>query len=183
LIEIDSVIEIRSRRREPRLPAGFCSIVSTFITDVPSMRLTLHTDYALRVLMLLGSEPEQLHTIEETAGRYGISRNHLMKVVQKLVQTGFIESIRGRHGGLRLARPASEIRIGDVVRHTEESFAIVECFDRPNNTCAIAGACRLRGVLHEATRAFLDVLDRYTLADMLGTPSVRSSISRLLVSD
>jgi Rrf2 family nitric oxide-sensitive transcriptional repressor len=124
------------------------------------MRLTLHTDYALRILMLLAMEPENLHTIEAVARRYRISRNHLMKVAQTLVQAGLIDSQRGRGGGLRLGRPAGSINLGAVVRATEDSFALVECFDRERNACIVAPACGLRGPLDEALRAFLAVLDR-----------------------
>jgi Rrf2 family nitric oxide-sensitive transcriptional repressor len=131
------------------------------------MRLTLHTDYALRLLMLLAMEPDALHTIEEAARRYRISRNHLMKVTQTLAQAGFVESLRGRGGGLRLACPPGAIGLGDVIRATEDNFALVECFERSRNTCVIACACGLRGPLHEALAAFLAVLDGYTLADLM----------------
>jgi Rrf2 family nitric oxide-sensitive transcriptional repressor len=138
------------------------------------MRLTLHTDYALRILMLLAMEPENRHTIEEVAQRYDISRNHLMKVTQTLSQAGLVESLRGRGGGLRLGRPPASINLGAVVRATEDSFALVECFDRENNRCVISPACGLRGPLEEAQRAFLAVLDRYSLADLIKNPvSVR----------
>jgi Rrf2 family nitric oxide-sensitive transcriptional repressor len=144
------------------------------------MRLTLHTDYALRLLMLLALEPDRLHTIQETARRYGISRNHLMKVALTLVKAGFIESIRGRSGGLRLSRPAERVGLGAVVRATEDNFNLVECFDRDSNTCVIAPACGLRTPLHEASAAFLAVLDRYTLADLLAEPRAHRSMQRLL---
>jgi Rrf2 family nitric oxide-sensitive transcriptional repressor len=138
------------------------------------MRLTLHTDYALRILMLLAMEPESRHTIEEVAQRYDISHNHLMKVTQTLSQAGLVESLRGRGGGLRLGRPPASINLGAVVRATEDSFALVECFDRENNRCVISPACGLRGPLEEAQRAFLAVLDRYSLADLIKNPvSVR----------
>jgi Rrf2 family nitric oxide-sensitive transcriptional repressor len=138
------------------------------------MRLTFHTDYALRILMLLAVEPENRHTIEEVAQRYDISRNHLMKVTQTLSQAGFIESLRGRGGGLRLGQLPASINLGAVVRATEDSFALVECFDRENNRCVISPACGLRGPLEEALRAFLTVLDRYSLADLIKNPvSVR----------
>jgi Rrf2 family nitric oxide-sensitive transcriptional repressor len=138
------------------------------------MRLTLHTDYALRLLMLLAMEPENRHTIEEVAQRYDISRNHLMKVTQTLAQAGLVESLRGRGGGLRLGRPPASINLGAVVRATEDSFVLVECFDRENNRCVISPACGLRGPLEEAQRAFLAVLDRYSLADLIKNPvSVR----------
>ncbi len=144
------------------------------------MRLTRHTDYALRLLMLLAMEPDELHTIEEIASRYGISRNHLMKVAQTLARDGFVEGLRGRGGGLRLGRPAESVGIGAVVRSCEDGFALVECFDHQNNGCVIAPACGLRGPLEEALRAFLAVLDRYTLADLIGNPGMLMRMRRLL---
>lgn len=144
------------------------------------MRLTLHTDYALRLLMLLAMEQDELHTIEAVARRYGISRNHLMKVTQTLAQRGYLESVRGRGGGIRLGRPAAEINLGAVVRATEDGFALVECFDRERNTCVVASACGLRGPLDEALRAFLAVLDRYSLADLVGNPGSMRRMRRLL---
>ena len=144
------------------------------------MRLTLHSDYALRLMMLLAMEPDHRHTIEEVARRYGISRNHLMKVAQTLVQAGFIGASRGRGGGLRLERPAAAINLGAVVRSTEDSFALVECFDRERNACVISPACGLRGVLDEALRAFLAVLDRYSLADLVANPGSVRRMRRLL---
>ena len=149
------------------------------------MRLTLHTDYALRLMMLLAMEPDQRHTIEEVARRYGISRNHLMKVAQTLVQAGFIAALRGRGGGLRLELPAGAINLGAVVRATEDSFALVECFDRERNTCVVSPACGLRGLrgpLDEALRAFLAVLDRYSLADLVANPGSVRRMRRLLSS-
>ena len=145
------------------------------------MRLTFHTDYALRLLMLLALEPEGLHTIEAAARRYGISRNHLMKVAQTLTKAGIIDSLRGRGGGLRLARPAGEINLGKVVRATEDSFALVECFDREHNNCVITPACGLRGPLEEALDAFLTVLDGYSLHDLVANPAASRRMRRLLV--
>jgi len=147
------------------------------------MRLTMHTDFALRMLMLLAMEPEELHTIEEIARRYDISRNHLMKVTQTLVQAGFLDSLRGRGGGLRLARPASKIVIGDVVRATEDGFDLVECFDRSQNRCLITPACGLRGPLEEALLAFLTVLDSYSLADLVARPGTLRRMRHLLVDE
>jgi len=144
------------------------------------MRLTLHTDYALRLLMLLALEPDQLHTIEEVARRYRISRNHLMKVALTLTQAGFVEGVRGRGGGLRLARAADRIGVGAVVRATEDGFALVECFDRDRNGCPVTAACGLRGPLEEALAAFLAVLDRYTLADLVKSPATFRRMRRLL---
>jgi Rrf2 family nitric oxide-sensitive transcriptional repressor len=144
------------------------------------MRLTLHTDFALRLLMLLALEPDKLHTIEEAARRYRISRNHLMKVVQTLVQQGFVDSQRGRGGGLRLARPAGEINLGAVIRATEDSLALVECFEVGQNACVIAPVCGLRSPLGEALTAFFAVLDRYTLADLVANPIALKRMQRLL---
>lgn len=144
------------------------------------MRLTLHTDYALRLLMVLAMEPDDLHTIEEVARRYGISRNHLTKVTQTLVQAGFVDSQRGRGGGLRLARLAEAINIGAVVRATEDSFALVECFDPARNMCVISSACGLRGPLDEALHAFLAVLDRYSLTDLIRHPRALQRMRLLL---
>ncbi len=144
------------------------------------MRLTLHTDYALRLLMLLALEPEDTHTVEEVARRYGISHNHMNKVVQTLAQEGFVESMRGRGGGVRLARAPGKINIGAVVRATEDNFDIVECFNAKRNTCIATPACGMRGPLQEALAAFLGVLDRYTLADLMGSAAAMKRMRRLL---
>lgn len=130
------------------------------------MRLTMHTDYALRLLILLAAKQGEPATIQETAERYSISRNHLMKVAHRLGQAGFIHTLRGRRGGLLLAHPPEEINLGTVVRFTEEDMNLVECFDPANQSCAILPACRLRGLLNQALAAFLGELDRYTLADI-----------------
>ncbi len=135
------------------------------------MRLTLHTDYALRVLMHLALAPGRLVTISEVAASFSISRNHLVKVAHELGQAGFVETMRGRGGGLRLARPPEEIAIGDVVRAMEEDFRIVECFDRDANSCCIAPTCRLKRLLKEALDAWLAVLDGATLADLVEKPA------------
>jgi len=127
------------------------------------MKLTLFTDYSMRVLLYLGARPERLCSIAEVARAYGISQNHLMKVVNELSRSGYIESVRGRFGGIRLGKPAGEINIGALVRHTEDGFNLVDC-----GSCVVAPACGLTGILKEALRAFLGVLDRYTLADLLG---------------
>ncbi len=144
------------------------------------MRLTLHTDYALRMLVLLALEPEELHTIASVAQRYRISRNHLMKVAQTLIQAGFVASVRGRHGGLKLGMDPAAIRIGAVVRATEDGFAMVECFDRRRNTCVITPACGLRKPMDEAVQAFLDVLDKTSLADVSQIPGKATRMRRLL---
>lgn len=132
------------------------------------MRLTLYTDYSLRVLLYLGVKGDgQLSTIQEIADAYNISKNHLMKVTYDLGQLGLIETIRGRGGGIKLAKKPEHINIGQVVRHTEEDFQIVECFSEENNMCKISPVCQLKFVLNEALNEYLKVLDRYTLADFL----------------
>jgi Rrf2 family nitric oxide-sensitive transcriptional repressor len=132
------------------------------------MQLTLYSDYSLRVLVYLGLQPERLATISDIAKAYGISRNHLVKVVHHLGTLGWITTTRGRGGGMALALPADQINIGAVVRQTEPNFDLVECFDMQRNTCPIAPVCALKGALAQAQRAFLSVLDDYTLADVLG---------------
>lgn len=125
------------------------------------MRLTRYTDYAMRVLLYLAARPDRLCSISEIAGAYGISQNHLMKVVSDLVGAGYLDSVRGRSGGVRLARPPSEINIGAVVRHTEDGFDLVDC-----GSCVIAPACGLTGALAQALSAFMKVLDGYTLENL-----------------
>ncbi|MCA1968500.1 MAG: Rrf2 family transcriptional regulator [Rhizobium sp.] len=133
------------------------------------MQLTRFSDYGLRLMMMAAANGERRITIEETARTFDISRAHLMKVAQLLVREGFLKAARGRGGGLTLARPAESITIGAVVRATESDFAIVECMGF-GNQCRITPACRLRGVLGEALGAFLKVLDRHTLAELVLRP-------------
>lgn len=132
------------------------------------MRLTRHTDYALRVLMYLARKSDGLSTIKEIAGRYGISENHLMKVVHQLGRNGYITTIRGRRGGMRLAAAPNQINIGAVVRSCEDDLGIVECFDEKTNSCSISGACGLAGIIDDALFAFMAVLDSKTLSDVMG---------------
>src|SRR5690606_31457189 len=131
------------------------------------MRLTLYTDYSLRVLMYAGLKQDGLATIPEIARSYGISRNHLMKIVHQLGLLGYRETVRGKRGGIRLAKPPSEINLGEVVRRMEDDMALVQCFGTALPGCPIASACVLRSVLDEALDAFLAVLEGYTLADLL----------------
>lgn len=131
------------------------------------MRLTRYSDYALRVLLYLAANPERLSTINEIASYHAISRNHLMKVVHQLGSLGYIDTLRGKGGGIRLAHKPSEIVIGDVIRNTEENMEIVECFTPGNSNCIILPSCQLKSALNEALESFLATLDLYTLADFL----------------
>lgn len=131
------------------------------------MRLNLQTDYALRLLMHLAVNGDRFSTIADIAHRYDISKNHLMKVANILAREGVIEAVRGRSGGLRLAKPAETLNVGAVVRLMEADLAIVECFQGGKGECLITPACRLKGVLKEALEAFLDALDQYTINDLV----------------
>jgi Rrf2 family transcriptional regulator, nitric oxide-sensitive transcriptional repressor len=138
---------------------------------VKSLKLTLYTDYSLRVLIYLASKPkDELSNIKEIAEAYGISKNHLMKVTYELGKMEVIETVRGRNGGIKLAKEPDDINIGEIIRKTEEDFHLVECFDGQNNTCAITPVCGLRHVLGKALNAYLTVLDEYTLRDIVANP-------------
>ncbi|UOQ44774.1 Rrf2 family transcriptional regulator [Halobacillus salinarum] len=132
------------------------------------MRLKKYTDFALRVLIYTASKPEgELASKKEISDVFHISENHLGKIVHQLNRLGMLETIRGRGGGIRLAKPASEINVGSVVRIMEDDFALLECFERGSNHCVITPACKLKHILHDALLAFLEVLDAYTLEDLL----------------
>ncbi len=131
------------------------------------MRLTVYTDFSLRVLMFLALKGDGLATIAEVAKAYGISKNHLMKVAHQLGVAGYVETVRGKGGGLRLARRPQDVMIGEVVRRTEPDMALVPCFDPDGASCAIFQSCALRGALSSARDAFLSVLDGCTLADLI----------------
>lgn len=130
------------------------------------MRLTQHTDYSLRVMMYLGLREGQRVTIQEVAGAYGISQNHLMKVVQRLASLGYVRTTRGKHGGISLAQPPGRVTVGAIVRDMEDSFSLVQC-QNADGACRIGTACGLQDAISAALAAFLQVLDRYTLADLL----------------
>lgn len=129
------------------------------------MRLTKQTDYSLRVLMHLALMPERKHTIRELSERYRVSKNHLMKVVNQLARLGYVKTLRGRGGGLRLARSSHAIRIGAVVTDLEKSLEVIDC--NANGGCVLQPACKLRHALKDATRTFIRTLDNYTLADLV----------------
>lgn len=134
------------------------------------MKLTTFSDYTLRVLMFLGTERHRLATIPEIAAAYEISENHLMKVVHQLARAGVIDSVRGKGGGIRLAKAPQEIRLGQIIRHSEGAAPIVECLSGAPITCKIAPACRLSAILVGSFEALYSKLDEYTLADLLDQP-------------
>jgi Rrf2 family nitric oxide-sensitive transcriptional repressor len=131
------------------------------------VHLTQFSDYSLRLAIYLACHPERVVSVDEVSRAYGISRHHLVKVVQVLTDLGVVEAQRGRGGGMRLAKDPSEINVGWLVRRTEPHFDLVECFDAETNTCPIAPACGLKGALQRAERAFLEVLDEYGLDHFL----------------
>jgi Rrf2 family nitric oxide-sensitive transcriptional repressor len=134
------------------------------------VRLTVYTDYALRLLMYLAVKTDGLATISDVATSYGISKNHLMKVAHQLGQAGYVATVRGRSGGLTLGKPAGAIGLGEVVRLTEPDMDIVPCFHPENQDCPLRRSCRLRAALDRARSAFLAALDDYTLADLTVAP-------------
>lgn len=141
------------------------------------MRLTRYTDYAIRVLIYLGLQgSDRLVSIKEIADIYHISNNHLIKIVHELGKLGLVETVRGRGGGIRLARNPEEICLGWVIRQTEDDFNLVECFDSEKSACLLSPSCQLKGVLSQAVDAFLSVLDRYTLADIMRNKKEISSL-------
>ena len=140
------------------------------------MRLAEYTDYTLRVLMFCSAHPDRQITIAELAAHHGVSKNHLMKIVNDLARQGVLETTRGRGGGLRLLRQPADIRVGDVVRSSETDFRLVECFDSSTNSCSLTPKCRLKGVFHAALEAYFKELDGVTLADITGPlPSTRGA--------
>jgi Rrf2 family nitric oxide-sensitive transcriptional repressor len=131
------------------------------------MKLTDYTDYSLRTLIYSALAPDRLVTIQEISDAFGIPRNHLIKIVHALGKAGYLTTVRGRAGGIRLSRPAAKINVADVVRSMEPDFHMVECFDAEHNSCVITGPCGLRGALGIALKAYLDVLARYSIADLV----------------
>ena len=145
------------------------------------MQLSLHGEYALRVLLYLGAHPGRVVPTAEISGAYGISKNHLVRVMHTLGEDGYLRLIPGRAGGVSLAIEPHLIRLGDVVRQAEPTLRLAECFDAKNNTCGIAPVCSLKPVLKEALSSFLSTLNRYTLADLLAG-GARDRIARKFVS-
>ena len=146
------------------------------------MRLTVYTDYALRLLMYLALKEEGLSTIAEVSESYDISKNHLMKVAHQLSIAGYVATVRGRRGGLRLAKPAEAIGLGEVVRHAEPDMALVPCFKPIDGACAIQRCCVLQGAVEKACLAFLEVLDGYNLSDLVKPRAPLRSLLSILPS-
>ncbi len=136
------------------------------------MRLTMFTDYSLRTLMYLSQHQDRVCTAREVAERYNISLNHIVKVVHKLSQLGFINSMKGKNGGITLNRPPEEINLWDLVKKLEPDFTIVECFDSNSNTCRIVSACGLRTIFQDAMQSFASTLAKRSLADAVAKPQV-----------
>jgi Rrf2 family nitric oxide-sensitive transcriptional repressor len=164
------------------------NISNTSLKTEEPVRLTIYTDYSLRLLIYLALKDDGLATIAEVAQKYRISKNHLMKVAYQLGVAGYVETVRGRSGGLRLAKPATSIGLGEVVRHTEPDMNLVPCFVKNDTSCAITRCCVLRRALDKARLAFLEVLDGYSLADLarprtslrdlLAMPAAATSVRR-----
>jgi Rrf2 family nitric oxide-sensitive transcriptional repressor len=136
------------------------------------MQLTVFTDYGLRSLMYLAAHPERRCSVREIAEYYEISRHHLVKVVHRLSQLGYISSNKGRGGGIQIAKPAGELKLGDLVEALEPSMEIVECFNKHTNTCRIAAGCQLKHYIFDAKKAFLISLNSRTLADTVKNKSL-----------
>lgn len=143
------------------------------------MKLTQHTDYALRMLIFLAVHRDRSVTVSDVATSYGLSRNHLLKVAQNLGKRGYINTARGRSGGISLALPPDEINIGEVVRAMEDGFTLVECLHPEGGACILSPACRLKGVVREAIDAFLGVFDAYSLDDLVGNTKLLIELLRL----
>ena len=146
------------------------------------MKLTDYTDYSLRVLIFVAVHPDEPVTIQRIADAYGLPKNHLIKIVQRLGQLGYLLTMRGRTGGIRLGRPASEINVGEVVKDMEPDFAMVECF-HDENRCIVTPACGLRGVLQQALTAYFKVLSQHTLQDIIqDTPQAYQLLNHIEIT-
>lgn len=141
------------------------------------MKLTQYTDFGLRALIALAAAPDRRNTVTGISAAYGISRNHLVKVVARLADLGYVETTRGKGGGVRLARAPEHIRVGQVVREMESGLGVVECLGKDGGNCAISPVCQLKGLFDEATQAFLAALDDHTLSELV---SPRAPVARLL---
>lgn len=146
------------------------------------MRLAEYTDYTLRVLMYCAAHPGELFTIGALAEHHGLSKNHLMKVVNDLSRQGLLTTTRGRGGGLQLAKDPANIRIGDIVRAAETDFRLVECFAPDTNACTLTPQCRLKHLLDNALQAYFQVLDQATLADITPPAAPQASTQQRMLA-
>lgn len=137
------------------------------------MRLTRQTNYAIRILMYCAANPERLSRIPEIAAAYGVSELFLFKILQPLVENGLVETVRGRNGGVRLGRPAGDITLFDVVRVTEDNFAMAECFEKDASDCPLVDSCALNEALRKALGAFFDVLESYSIESLIENRPIR----------
>lgn len=144
------------------------------------MRLTHHSNYAMRLLMYCALMDKPVCRIADVAEAFGISENHLTKIAQRLSQIGVIETVRGRNGGVYLAKAPEDINIGEIIRVTEENLILVECFAEETNTCPLTSACRFKRILQQGLMAFLAVLDGYTLADLVVAPDQLKPLMNLV---
>ena len=133
------------------------------------MHLTSFTDFGLRTLMYLAARPEDMSSVKEISEHYGISRNHLVKVVHRLSQLGYIKTIKGKGGGIQIVSGTEKLRLGDLIRQLEPNMTVVECFNPETNTCNISGHCNLKHYLFESTKSFTDTMNKYTLADAVSS--------------
>ena len=129
------------------------------------MQITRFTDYGLRTLMYVAARSESIASVKEVSEQYGISRNHLVKVVHRLSQLGYIETTKGKGGGIKIAKGTEKLRLGELIKQLEPNMNMVECFDAKTNTCRITGSCQLKHYLFEATQSFINTMNKYTLAD------------------
>lgn len=129
------------------------------------MQITRFTDYGLRTLMYVAARSENIASVKEVSDHYGISRNHLVKVVHRLSQLGYIETTKGKGGGIKIAKGTEKLRLGELIKQLEPNMNMVECFDAKTNTCRITGSCQLKHYLFEATQSFINTMNKYTLAD------------------
>lgn len=141
------------------------------------MQLTLFTDYSLRTLMYLSQNKESLSTVKEVAEYYNISRHHLVKIVHNLSHLGYIESVKGKNGGIKLTKEPGKINLRDLIYKLEPNLTLVECFNKGTNTCCVVKACGLKNILNQALMAFMDVLSKHTLADAVNKPELFASLA------
>lgn len=142
------------------------------------MQLSLFSDYSMRMLLFLAVCQDQRATIRQIASAYGVSRPHLMKVANELARQGYLETTRGRAGGLKLAMPPEKINVGKVLKESEKHIPLVQCFDAARNTCVLSPGCHLKAILGEAENRFYDSLSSYTLADLVRTRAARGAIEQ-----